>query len=363
MRHEKRGPLEHRSRNSRRRAWGPSATMLSAARCTRSGSPRSSGSRLGVTFTVCFVTGFLSHLIQHPPSFFTWPARPAWLLPRLAGHARHHRDRLDPAAAGEALDGVPAVLDLASPPHGAHASNGSRCCRWSADRSSCCSRASLPSPGGSRGVLVPAGPLRGRLDHDRGAHRARRGEGRGRSPRPGHRDRTRPARCRRHRQAWGGLSRGDSWVRCAGGAAGLVVATVGQTVPSVRRDLGARARDPGTGRKACPINTHGGPGGSSTAATIPVPADRRRVGDHALSLSLADLRGMPQRSGRSHRSRASTAGAPRDDGAAPDGDLLRWRGRPAASAHRRSLQRPGPRTRSSRAQSRPRGGSRHDAGP
>jgi hypothetical protein len=37
------------------------------------------GLALGVTFTVCFVTGFLSHLIQHPPSFFGWPPRPGWL--------------------------------------------------------------------------------------------------------------------------------------------------------------------------------------------------------------------------------------------------------------------------------------------
>ena len=37
------------------------------------------GISLGVTFTVCFLTGFLSHLIQHPPSFFEWPPRPGWL--------------------------------------------------------------------------------------------------------------------------------------------------------------------------------------------------------------------------------------------------------------------------------------------
>jgi DMSO/TMAO reductase YedYZ molybdopterin-dependent catalytic subunit len=37
------------------------------------------GIALGVAFTVCFLTGFLSHVIQHPPSFFEWPARPAWL--------------------------------------------------------------------------------------------------------------------------------------------------------------------------------------------------------------------------------------------------------------------------------------------
>jgi hypothetical protein len=31
---------------------------------------------LGVMFTVCFITGFLSHAIQHPPSWFFWPSRP-----------------------------------------------------------------------------------------------------------------------------------------------------------------------------------------------------------------------------------------------------------------------------------------------
>lgn len=31
---------------------------------------------LGIAFAVCFVTGLLSHLIQHPPSWFLWPSRP-----------------------------------------------------------------------------------------------------------------------------------------------------------------------------------------------------------------------------------------------------------------------------------------------
>lgn len=31
---------------------------------------------LGVTFTICFVTGLISHGIQHPPSWFLWPSRP-----------------------------------------------------------------------------------------------------------------------------------------------------------------------------------------------------------------------------------------------------------------------------------------------
>lgn len=34
---------------------------------------------LGTAFTVCFVTGLTSHLIQHPPSWFGWPTRPVWL--------------------------------------------------------------------------------------------------------------------------------------------------------------------------------------------------------------------------------------------------------------------------------------------
>jgi DMSO/TMAO reductase YedYZ molybdopterin-dependent catalytic subunit len=37
------------------------------------------GLSLGVAFSICFVTGLLSHLIQHPPSWFVWPARPAGL--------------------------------------------------------------------------------------------------------------------------------------------------------------------------------------------------------------------------------------------------------------------------------------------
>jgi DMSO/TMAO reductase YedYZ molybdopterin-dependent catalytic subunit len=37
------------------------------------------GVALGVAFSVCFTTGLLSHLIQHPPSWFSWPSRPVGL--------------------------------------------------------------------------------------------------------------------------------------------------------------------------------------------------------------------------------------------------------------------------------------------
>lgn len=37
------------------------------------------GSALGAAILTCFVTGLLSHWIQHPPSWFWWPAHPVWL--------------------------------------------------------------------------------------------------------------------------------------------------------------------------------------------------------------------------------------------------------------------------------------------
>lgn len=37
------------------------------------------GVSLGVTFSVCFLTGVLSHLVQDPPAWFRWPSRPAGL--------------------------------------------------------------------------------------------------------------------------------------------------------------------------------------------------------------------------------------------------------------------------------------------
>jgi DMSO/TMAO reductase YedYZ molybdopterin-dependent catalytic subunit len=37
------------------------------------------GIAAGTCFVVCFLTGLLSHLIQHPPSWFHWVARPAGL--------------------------------------------------------------------------------------------------------------------------------------------------------------------------------------------------------------------------------------------------------------------------------------------
>ena len=37
------------------------------------------GLALGVAVSVCFVTGLISHFIQHPQPWFFWPTRPVWL--------------------------------------------------------------------------------------------------------------------------------------------------------------------------------------------------------------------------------------------------------------------------------------------
>ncbi|HVX42366.1 MAG TPA: molybdopterin-dependent oxidoreductase [Mycobacteriales bacterium] len=37
------------------------------------------GLALGVAFTICFLTGLVSHFMQHPAGWMHWPASPAWL--------------------------------------------------------------------------------------------------------------------------------------------------------------------------------------------------------------------------------------------------------------------------------------------
>lgn len=37
------------------------------------------GAALGVAVVVCFLTGLISHFIQHPQPWFWWPTRPVWL--------------------------------------------------------------------------------------------------------------------------------------------------------------------------------------------------------------------------------------------------------------------------------------------
>ncbi len=43
------------------------------------------GTALGISFTLCFATGLITWLIQHPTSWFVWPARPAGLYRLIQG--------------------------------------------------------------------------------------------------------------------------------------------------------------------------------------------------------------------------------------------------------------------------------------
>jgi len=60
----RRGPLRRRAFSSRVRSPRVTSQL---------------GLLLGVAVATCFVTGLLSHLIQHPPSWFWWPSRPVGL--------------------------------------------------------------------------------------------------------------------------------------------------------------------------------------------------------------------------------------------------------------------------------------------
>jgi hypothetical protein len=54
-------------------------TQLSEPRLRRTAVTARVGTALGVAITVCFITGLVSHFIQHPQPWFCWPTRPVWL--------------------------------------------------------------------------------------------------------------------------------------------------------------------------------------------------------------------------------------------------------------------------------------------
>ena len=69
-------PLPAPPATLRRGPWRP-GTFRSRLRSPRLTSQL--GVALALAFGVCFVTGLLSHLIQHPPGWFGWPSRPVGL--------------------------------------------------------------------------------------------------------------------------------------------------------------------------------------------------------------------------------------------------------------------------------------------
>ena len=255
------------------------------------------GLALGVSFTVCFLTGLLSHLIQHPPGWFTWPSRPAGLYRVTQG--LHVATGLASVplllaklwAAGPKLVEEPVVRDIA------HA----------LERLSL-----LPLVGGSLFLLItgvtnitgwypypfsfpPAhyaaawitiGALVihivAKITTTRDALR--------RTPQTATVIEGAPA---------GGLSR-RGFVAAVAGTAGIVtLTTIGQTFGPLRNLALLAPRRPDKGPQGLPVN--------KTAAGAGIKADQTgsafrlvvegRVG-RPLSLSLAQLRSLPQRSAR-----------------------------------------------------------------
>jgi DMSO/TMAO reductase YedYZ molybdopterin-dependent catalytic subunit len=252
---------------------------------------------LGVSFVTCFATGFLSHLIQHPPSWFAWPSRPAGLY------------RLSQGI--HVVTGIASIPLLLAKLWTVYPSFWT----WPPIRSAAHSveRISLlPLVGGSLFMLfsgvasisrwlpwgfsfppvhyavawITIGSLVVHVGAKLGATRLALSS---RSP-----DLEVDAVARE--RAWGGLSRRGFLGAVAAASGALVATTVGQTLRPLA-PLGLLApRDPRVGPQGVPVNKTAAKAGVVTAATD--PSFRLRVdGDvaTAVSLSLDDLRSMSQR--------------------------------------------------------------------
>lgn len=306
------------------------------------------GIALGVTFTVCFATGLLSHLIQHPPSWFAWPSRPAgayrltqgihvatgiasiplllaklwtvyprfWTWPPVRSLA-HLLERISlvPLVGGSLFllfSGTASITrwnpwPFSFPPvHYAAA--------W-------ITIGALVIHVGAK-LPVASRALSSRSDERRVELAAADGSGAGTA---------------------GGLSRRGFLGAVAATTGGLVVATVGQTLRPLAGLSVLAPRDPRSGPQGLPVNKTAGSAGVIEAATS--PAYRLTVeGDvgRPLSLTLDELRALPQ-----HRASLPIAcvdgwSVQADWRGVRVRDLLGMAGAPAdATAEVVSLQRPG----------------------
>jgi len=256
------------------------------------------GLALGACFTVCFATGLLSHLIQNPPGWFTWPARPAGLyrvtqgvhvatglasIPLLLAKLWAAGPRLvdepiarDVAHALERLSLVPLVggsLFLVA----SGTANLSHWYPWPF---------SFP-PAHYAAAWVTIGALVVHIV----AKVAQTRDALSRSPR-GAEVAAGPA-------AAGALSR-RGFLGATAAATGLVtLATAGQTVGPLRRLALLAPRRPDVGPQGLPVNRTAG--GAGVAASAGDERYRLEVTGRVatpLSLSLSELRSMPQRTAR-----------------------------------------------------------------
>jgi DMSO/TMAO reductase YedYZ molybdopterin-dependent catalytic subunit len=306
------------------------------------------GIALGVAFAVCFVTGLLSHLIQRPVSWLSWPARPEWAYRVTQG--------VHVAAGIAAIPLLLAKLWVVSP----------RFWTWPPfrDVGHAIERAGiLPLIGGSLfllftgigsinrfkpwGFSFPAAHYSaawiaiGALVIHVGAklHVAARALARSERMAQGPSD---APTVDERGASWLISRRGFLWASAAASAA-VTVATVGQTLRPLRSISVLAPRDPAVGPQGVPVNKTARSAGVVDAAMSP---EYRLAVEGAvatpLSLALEDLRALPQHD-------ASLVIACVDGWSATASwrgvrvrDLLDLAGaRPGAEAEVVSLQRPG----------------------
>ena len=302
------------------------------------------GISLGVAFSVCFLTGFLSHLIQHPPSFFEWPARPAWVYRVSQG-----------VHVTTGIASIPLLLAKLWTVY-------PRFWTWPPLRSAAHAIeriALLPLVGGSLFLLftgvgsisrwfpwdfsfppahyaaawITIGALIVHVGAKAGAARLALSE---RSS-----DVTMDAVA--EERAWAGLSRRGFLGAAFGAAAALAVATVGQTFRPFAAISVLAPRDPRVGPQGLPVNKTATSAGVVDAAMS--ESWRLTVEGNVttpLSLSLDDMRAMAQRDADLVIACVDGWSAAGRWRGVPLRDLLAIAGAPArASATVRSLQRPG----------------------
>ncbi|HYZ12390.1 MAG TPA: molybdopterin-dependent oxidoreductase [Actinomycetota bacterium] len=255
------------------------------------------GIALGVAFAACFVTGLISHLIQNPVSWFSWPSRPVWLYRVTQG--------VHVVAGIAAIPLLLAKLWVVSP----------RFWTWPPfrDLGHAIERAGvLPLVAGSLfllftgigtinrfkpwGFSFPAAHYSaawitiGALVIHVGAklHVAARSLARGSAP---------TAPTTRHDvdgSGWSISRRGFLWGTVAAGVA-VTIATIGQTLRPLRSISVLAPRDPAVGPQGLPVNRTASSAGVIDAATSPA---YRLVVEGAvatpLSMSIEDLRSLPQ---------------------------------------------------------------------
>jgi DMSO/TMAO reductase YedYZ molybdopterin-dependent catalytic subunit len=245
------------------------------------------GRWLGIAFGICFLTGLISHLIQHPPGWFWWPSRPVWLYrvtqgvhvatglatvpllgaklwsvyPRLftwppARTLIHALERGSVAVlvAAALFQVVTGILNVARwyPPMGFFFTTAHYWTAWLA----------IGALLLHISVQLPA-------------------------IRTGLADRTPPA-------ATGGLTRRGLLATVAGSAALITVATAGETVPVLARVSVLGPRRPDLGPQHLPVNTSARAAQVATAALDPGYRLRLTGPAGTRLLSLTDLDTLPQ---------------------------------------------------------------------